>query len=222
MYCVDYAERPYPGNQLSFICCMNWYSWGVTVSSLRIRTRSRRICMVVKFYNPTLRLRYGCIPMQYVSLSVLLECKQSSKITLYKLYAVPVRVCSTREDMHYPWVISSVPVSHILSTREGMHYLWVISSVPVSHILSTCEDMQYPWVISSVPVRICSTRESYHQYPWVISSVPVRICSTRESYPQYPWVISSVRVRICSTRESYHQYPWVISSVPVRICSTRE
>ena len=23
-------------------------------------------------------------------------------ITLYKLYAVPVRVCSTREDMHYP------------------------------------------------------------------------------------------------------------------------
>ena len=22
--------------------------------------------------------------------------------TLYKLYAVPVRVCSTREDMHYP------------------------------------------------------------------------------------------------------------------------
>ena len=24
------------------------------------------------------------------------------KITLYKLYAVPVRVCSTREDMHYP------------------------------------------------------------------------------------------------------------------------
>ena len=22
-------------------------------------------------------------------------------ITLYKLYAVPVRVCSTREDMHY-------------------------------------------------------------------------------------------------------------------------
>ena len=24
------------------------------------------------------------------------------ELTLYKLYAVPVRVCSTREDMHYP------------------------------------------------------------------------------------------------------------------------
>ena len=83
-----------------------------------------------------------------------------------------------------------------------MPYPWVISSVPVSHILSTCESYpQYPWVISSAPVRICSTRESYHQYPWVISSVPVRICSARESYHQYPWVISSVPVRICSTYE---------------------
>ena len=26
----------------------------------------------------------------------------SPLFTLYKLYAVPVRVCSTREDMHYP------------------------------------------------------------------------------------------------------------------------
>ena len=59
------------------------------------------------------------------------------KITLYKLCAVPVRICSTCEDI-------SVPVSHILSTREDMHYQWVISSVPVSQILSTCEDMQYP------------------------------------------------------------------------------
>ena len=48
------------------------------------------------------------------------------KSTLYKLYAVPVRVCSTREDMQYPWVISSVPVSHILSTHEDMQYLWAI------------------------------------------------------------------------------------------------
>ena len=112
-------------------------------------------------------------------------------------YAVPVRICITRESYHqYLWVISSVPV-RVCITRESYH--------------------QYLWVISSVPVRIRSTRESYPQYPWVISSVPVRICSTRESYPQYPWVISSVPVRICSTRESYHQYPWVISSVPVRL-----
>ena len=75
----------------------------------------------------------------------------------------------------------------VCSTCEDMHYLWVISSVLVSHILSTGDGMQYQWVISSVPVRICSTRESYLQYPWVISSVPVRICSTSESYPQYSW-----------------------------------
>ena len=88
-------------------------------------------------------------------------------ITLYKLYAVPIRVCSTREDMHPLWVISSVSVSHILSTR---------ASYP-----------QYPWVISSVPVRICSTHESYPQYPWGYAVPVSHILSTRESYPQYPW-----------------------------------
>ena len=42
--------------------------------------------------------------------------------------------------MQYPWVISSVPVSHILSTCESYpQYPWLISSVPVSHILSTRE-----------------------------------------------------------------------------------
>ena len=103
--------------------------------------------------------------------------------TLYKLYAVPVRVCSTREDMHYPWVISSVPVSHIVRvciTRESYH--------------------QYPWVISSVPVRICSTRESYPQYPWGYAVPVSHIISTRESYPQYPWGYA-VPMRICITRE---------------------
>ena len=132
-------------------------------------------------------------------------------LTLYKLYAVPVRICSTREDMQYPWGYV-LPVSHIISTRESYpQYHWRYA-VPVSHILSTREDMQYPWVISSVPVRICSARESYHQYPWVIPSIPVsHTLSTCEDM-QYPWVISSVPVRICSTRESYHQYPWVILS----------
>ena len=47
------------------LCCMNWYSWGAVRSSHRIRTRSHRISMVVKFYNHTLGLRYGCIPMRY-------------------------------------------------------------------------------------------------------------------------------------------------------------
>ena len=132
------------------------------------------------FLNET---TYSKIVME-ISLKTSLPLIKSQQSSLYKLYAVPVRICSTREDMHYPWVISSVPVSHILSTHEGMQYPWVISSVPV-RICSTRENMQYPWVISWVPVRICSTRESYHEYLWVISSVPVRVCSTCEDM-QYP------------------------------------
>ena len=53
-------------------------------------------------------------------------------------YALPVRICITRESYHqYPWVISSVPV-RVCNTRE---------SYP-----------QYPWGCA-VPVRICITRE---------------------------------------------------------------
>ena len=125
--------------------------------------------------------------------------------------------------MQYPWgyalrlwVISSVPVSHILSTREGMQYPWVISSVPVSHILSTREDMQYPWVISSVPVRICSTRKSYHQCPWVISSVSMTVCSTCEDM-QYPWgKFHSFFIHInllTGTKDMTHGYWWYDSRV---------
>ena len=95
-------------------------------------------------------------------------------------YAVPVRICITRESYHqYPWVISSVPV-RVCITRESYH--------------------QYPWVISSVPMRICSTRESYPQYLWGYAVPVSHIISTRESYPQYPWGYA-VPVRICITRE---------------------
>ena len=118
--------------------------------------------------------------------------------------------------MHYPWVISSVPMSHILSTHEGMQYPWVISSVPVSHIFSTREGMQYPWVISSVPMRICSTmshilstRESYPQYPWGYTVPMSHILSTHELYPQYPWGYAVPVSHILSTREDM-QYLWVI------------
>ena len=87
--------------------------------------------------------------------------------------------------MQYPWGYA-LPVSHIISTHEGMHYPWVISSVPV-RICSTCESYsQYPWGYAVPVSHIISTRESYHQYPWVISSVPVRTCSTREDM-HYPW-----------------------------------
>ena len=141
--------------------------------------------------------------------------------TLYKLYAVPVRVCSTREDMHYPWVISSVPVSHILSTREGMHYPWVISSVPVSHILSTCEDMQYLWVISSVPVsHILSTREDM-QYPWV-NLYEWRMNETSLTGNAYPhgYCISSRVLRIWLTGTDDMTHGYCISSRVLRIWLT--
>ena len=47
------------------LCCMNWCSWGVIRKSHRISICSHRIRMVVKFYNHTLRLRCGCVPMRY-------------------------------------------------------------------------------------------------------------------------------------------------------------
>ena len=47
------------------LCCMNWYSWSVIHSSHSIGTCSHRIRIIVKFYNHTLQLRYGYIPMQY-------------------------------------------------------------------------------------------------------------------------------------------------------------
>ena len=51
------------------LCCVNtWYSWGVIRSSHRIRTGSHRVRIVVKFYNYTLRLLYGCIPTLFFSI----------------------------------------------------------------------------------------------------------------------------------------------------------
>ena len=85
--------------------------------------------------------------------------------TLYKLYAVRVRVCSTREDMHYPWVISSVPVK--------------LSSISVSY-------PQYPWGYAVPMSHILSTRESYPQYGWGYAAPVSHILSTRERM-QYLW-----------------------------------
>ena len=147
----------------------------------------------------------------------------SHEVTLYKLYAVPVRACSTREDMHYPWVISSVPVSHILSTREGMHYPWVISSVPVSHILSTREDMQYPSVILSVPVsHILSTREDM-QYPWV-NLYEWRMNETSRTGAAYPhrYCIPSRVLRIWRTGTEYPHWYWEHDSRVLHILTDTE
>ena len=74
------------------------------------RNLKNQWCLNV-LYNWTMHtfLRFNCLR----------DCRSDLNI-LYKLYAVPVRICITRESYHqYPWVISSVPVSHILSTRES-------------------------------------------------------------------------------------------------------
>ena len=53
------------------VCCMSLYSFGVICSSYCIRTRSHQIGIVVKFYNHTLRVGYGYIPMRYYASLVL-------------------------------------------------------------------------------------------------------------------------------------------------------
>ena len=114
---------------------------------------------------------------------ILQSTYSSYKGTLYKLYAVPVRVCIARESYH--------------------QYLWVISSVPVS--LSSV-----PWGYAVLVSHIPSTHESYPQYLWVISSAPVsRIISTHESHPQYPWGYAVPVSYILSNCEDMH-YLWVI------------
>ena len=115
-------------------------------------------------------------------------------------YAVPVRVCSTRESYHqYLWVISSVPV-RICSTRESYpQYPWGYA-VPVSHIISTRESyLQYPWVISSVPVRIwlTGTDDMTHGYWWYDSRVMHILTGT--AYSLY-------RVGSCTTFWQYDRY----------------
>ena len=52
MYCLDYAERPHPGNQLHELVFL-----GMIHSSHRIYIRSHLIRIVVNFYNHTFLLR---------------------------------------------------------------------------------------------------------------------------------------------------------------------
>ena len=141
--------------------------------------------------------------------------------TLYKLYAVPVRVCSTREDMHYPWGYA-LPVSHIISTRESYpQYPWGYA-LPVSHIISTREDMQYPWVISSVPVsHILSTREDMH-YPWgKFHSFFIHInLLTGTAYPHGYWGYDLRVLMIWLTGTAYPHGYWGYDSRVLKIWLT--
>ena len=125
---------------------------------------------------------------------------------LYKLYAVPVRICSTREDMHYPWGYA-LPVSHILSTRDDMHYPWVISSVPVSHILSTGEDMQYPrgkFHSFFIHINLLTGTAYLHGY-WWYDSLVLMIWLTGTAYPHKYWGYDSRVLMIWLTGNAYPQ-----------------
>ena len=113
--------------------------------------------------------------------------------TLYKLYTVSMRICSTCEDIQYPWGYA-VPVRIFITRESYPHYPWGYA-LPVSHILSTCESYpHYPWGYALPVSHILSTCESYPQYPWRYALPVSHILSTCESYPQYLWVISSVNV----------------------------
>ena len=79
MHCLDYAERPHPGNQLSFmlheLVFLGYHSQfaSYTYTSQRIR--------IVKFYNYTLRLRgniflYRCFSNENVRQKSVLINKQ--------------------------------------------------------------------------------------------------------------------------------------------------
>ena len=72
---------------------------------------------VVKFYSVTFRLRYGCIPMRYSHLWVLLKWKQSSKsnprqqtVVLYKPHSLQI----LQLDTH-----SFFPSTSLISHRQG-------------------------------------------------------------------------------------------------------
>ena len=87
--------------------------------------------------------------------------------TLYKLYAVPVSICITRESYHqYPWVISSVPMRVCSTCDSYPQCLWGYV-VPVSHILSIREDMQYTWVILD-----SFEQASEIKYPKLVPKIP--------------------------------------------------
>ena len=72
IYTLQTMQKDYDLILFCLLCCMNWYSWGFIHTYFPIRTHSLPIRRVVKFYNHTLRLRCGCIPMRY-PLSVLIE-----------------------------------------------------------------------------------------------------------------------------------------------------
>ena len=114
MYCLDYAERPQPDNQPS-VMLHELVFFGYHSDSLCVRTHSLRTGKVVKFYNYTLRLRCGCIPMGCFSnrnihnkLMPRINARQQI-VVLYKPFSLRIRQPDTCELAFSP--LSSVKQS---------------------------------------------------------------------------------------------------------------
>ena len=138
--CINYMQYPwrYAVPMRTCITRESYHQYPWVISSVRVK-----ICSTRESY-PRYPWVISCESYpQYVSVissvpvsHILSTCEDVQYP--WGISSVPMRICSTHESYpQYPWEYA-VPLSHIL---------WVISSVPVSHILSTCEDMQYPWVI---------------------------------------------------------------------------
>ena len=140
--------------------------------------------------------------------------------TLYRLHAVPVRICITREQCHhYSWVISLIPMSQILSTRV------VISSVPVK-VCSTYKVIGDVWgefrsfsfmsVYLQVLHILTGTKDVTHRYcisSWVLHILTGAKDMTR-GYWGYHWQL--LGIWLTGTEDMTHGY-WGYDSWVLRI-----
>ena len=155
------------------------------------------------------------------------------KVSVIALYKPPIRICSNVDNIQYLQGRSSVSMRHICSstlyklyagTHENMHYPWVISSVPVSHILSTHEDMQYLWgKFHSLFIHInllMGTEDMTHGYWWYDSWVLHILMDTEDMTHGYWWYDSWVlMIWLTGTEDMTHRY-WGYDSRVLRICLT--
>ena len=113
--------------------------------------------------------------------------------------------------MHYPWVISSLPVSHILSTREDMHYPWGKFHsffIHINFLTGTAYFHGY-WGYDSRVLRIWLTGTAYPHRYWGYDSQVLMILLTGNAYPHGYWGYDS-RVLHTLTGTAYSLY---------RVCS---
>ena len=112
------------------------------------------------------------------------------------------------EDMQYLWVISSVPVSHILSTREDMQYLWVNLyewRMNETSLMNTAYPHRY--CIPSRVLRIWLTGIAYPHRYWGYDSRLLMIWLTGTAYPHRYWGYDSRVLMIWLTGTAYpHRY----------------